>query len=135
MAEQLYGVPEQFVQRVVVADVDIRQDMHPLLRPRVAGAAQLLDDFVARFLQFALAAGAEQHPRPGNRQVAAQLQADAETAAGDNRGLAFVQPREHAHDRRGHGGLAGGALDALRDPQVDGVHLAHPVGQGRRPVR
>ncbi len=125
----------QLVQGCWVTNIDIGQGVNAGVGIGVADAAQFIDDLRLRLQQLAFTARAQQHPGAGNGQVATQLQANAQAAAGNHRSLALVQARKHPHQRSGHGPFTRGSLDVLGYPEVDRVHLPDPVGQGRSPVR
>ena len=92
MAEELDRAVIKRVQRRRVAHINVCHDADAGLRLRITNAAQFFDDLGAGFLQLGGTSGAQQNATAGNREVTAQLQTDAQAAAGNDCGFAFVEP-------------------------------------------
>jgi hypothetical protein len=105
VAEQLHRMLEKTLEGGLIADVDIGQDVHALLGLGVTHAAQFLDDLPARLFELGSAACREQNAGAGDGEVATELQADTEAAAGDHRRASLVQTGQHALDGVGHAAL------------------------------
>ena len=90
MAKLRDRVVVKSIECIGITDINTAQDGDAALRSWITNIAQLVDNLISSFRELAFASCAQKYARTCNCKETTQLQTNAQTSSGNDRGATFM---------------------------------------------